>query len=84
MSTSTSTAVKQATMAAAAAAPAANFIKQTLRKDVLTNLLLNKHLPAPFLFDLVMNENGSNPSASRKGFIFETLSTILTIAKTIF
>ena len=59
------------------------FIPQIIRKDVLTNMLLNCQLSGPELFSLVMNENGANPSASRQGDLFETICEILISCKCI-
>ena len=55
------------------------FVHQIFRKDVLQNILTNKNLPAPELFARIMGES----SASVKGFLFETISTILSLTKCI-
>lgn len=59
------------------------FIKQELRKDILSNMLLNTHLIATQLYDLIMTDNNSSPSDPRKGDIFESLCEILLITKCI-
>jgi site-specific DNA-methyltransferase (adenine-specific) len=58
------------------------FKTQIYRTDVLENMLLHKNLlPAGELFELLMNENNSNPDESRQGWIYETIFIILSVVK---
>jgi hypothetical protein len=56
------------------------IINQNNRKDILTNILLNRHLDGKRIFNLIMNEN-NNTDERRQGWIFETLCQILIILK---
>jgi site-specific DNA-methyltransferase (adenine-specific) len=60
-----------------------NFNKQTVRKDILANLLMNRDLSAKELFKGIMNENKEINDERRQGWIFETLCQILIILKCI-
>ena len=57
------------------------FIKQVFRKDILTNILLNKILSGKDLFALIMSDNNSAPSESRQGDIFESIVEIMVLMK---
>jgi hypothetical protein len=59
------------------------FVIQQRRKDVLANMLLNIALGGSIMFTLLMSDNHSDPSASRQGFLFETICEILIILKCI-
>jgi hypothetical protein len=59
-------------------------IQQTIRKDVLCTLLLNKHLPCNDLFNLIMNENKDcGNDERRRGWLFESLCQIIILLKCI-
>jgi len=59
------------------------FVKQDIRKNILENILLNKNLKGEELHNLIITDNYSSPSDSRKGDIFETECEILTMLKCI-
>jgi len=44
---------------------ATSFVKQNLRKDILTNMLLHMALRGKMLFELLMSDNHTSPDASR-------------------
>ena len=59
------------------------FINQVYRKDILTNMLANTKLTGTELFHIIMSDNNSSPSDSRRGDLYETLCEILLINKCI-
>ena len=60
--------------------PEGSFIRQVYRKDVLSNILTNRHLNAKELFDMIMTDNKESNDI-RKGWLFETLCQILIALK---
>lgn len=50
------------------------------KKDLLRRMLDNKHLPGEMFLDFLLDE-GKNTSASRKGFLYETIFQILILLK---
>ena len=62
---------------------ATSFVKQNLRKDILTNMLLHMALRGKMLFELLMSDNHTSPDASRCGNLFESIVEILILTKTI-
>jgi len=61
------------------------FVKQVIRKDILSNILNNSTLSGIELFKLIISDNNSNPLPDkiRTGFIFETICIILELCKCI-
>ena len=57
------------------------FVNQVFRKDILTNMLLNKTLLGKDLFELIMSDNNTSPNASRKGGLFEAIAEIMILIK---
>ena len=62
-----------------------SFVKQSVRIDILINILNNITLYGIDLFNLIISDNNSipPPSDSRKGYIFETICIILELCKCI-
>jgi hypothetical protein len=60
-----------------------NMIEQYYRRDVLENMLNNTHLTGKELFDIIMSDNNTSPTDSRRGDLYETLCEILIILKCI-
>jgi len=58
-----------------------NFTKQTIRKDILNNMLNNILLNSNDLYKILITDNNTTYDESRIGFLFETLSIILLICK---
>jgi hypothetical protein len=58
-------------------------IKQVFRKDLLTNMLLNKELSGKKIFNMLINENKEIIDERRRGWIFESLCQILIMLKCI-
>ncbi len=58
-----------------------DFTKQTIRKDVLFNMLKNNTMKAKELYDSLKTDNNTTDDDKRKGFLFETLTIILLISK---
>jgi hypothetical protein len=59
------------------------FINQVFRKDILANMIANTNLTGKELFNIIMSDNNSSPSDSRRGDLYETLCEILLINKCI-
>jgi site-specific DNA-methyltransferase (adenine-specific) len=59
------------------------FINQLFRKDILSNMLSNKHLTGDELFHIIMTDNNSSPSDSRRGDLYESLCENLVLLKCI-
>ena len=57
------------------------FVNQVFRKDILTNMLLNKTVLGKDLFELIMSDNNTSPNASRKGGLFEAIAEIMILLK---
>lgn len=58
------------------------FVNQVRRKDIMTNMYLNAHLPPTELFHMIMSDNYTNTHDERRqGWIFETICQILIIMK---
>jgi len=57
------------------------FKRQTYRRDILENILQNKNLGGRVLFKMIMNENRESRERTREGWIYESLTVILTAAK---
>lgn len=51
-----------------------------IKKDLLKKMLDNRHLPSEELFSFLLNER-KNTSASRQGFLYETMFQILILLK---
>ena len=59
------------------------FTIQVYRKDILANMLSTASLTGKQLFELIMTDNHSSPSDSRRGDLFESLIEILIATKCI-
>ena len=61
------------------------FIQPEFRRNVLENIILNKHLSSKKLFQVIMFDNNMNiqDNYTRQGFVFETICQILVITKSI-
>ena len=57
------------------------FTKQVVRKDILTNMLMNTKLTGKELFELIMKENKESEDERRQGWIFESICQILILLK---
>jgi site-specific DNA-methyltransferase (adenine-specific) len=60
-----------------------SFINQVFRRDILVNMLANKHLKGNELFNAIIKENKELFDERREGWIFESLCQILIILKCI-
>jgi len=60
-----------------------SFKQQKIRKDILENMLINKHLGGEQLFKLIMFDNTEDIDERRQGFIYECLVQLLIILKCI-
>ena len=58
-----------------------SFTHQVIRKDILTNILLNKNLLGKEIFALIMSDNNSSPTPSRMGGLYEALVEIMVLMK---
>ena len=51
-----------------------DFTTQTIRTDILFNILKNNNIKAKKLYNSLMTDNNTTDDDKRKGFIFETIS----------
>lgn len=58
-----------------------SFTNQVVRKDILTNILLNQNLSSTEIFALIMSDNNSTPTPSRMGGLYEALVEIMILMK---
>jgi hypothetical protein len=59
------------------------FIEQVFRRDVLENIWANRHLTDKEMYNLIMSDNNTSPTDSRRGDLYETLCEILLVMKCI-